>query len=100
MTMCERSGRPHDDSAGDVECGEPVNVNNALAAFGADGLCPCCFAAFLGEWAAYPPQMLCLGHVEPPPATPKIGAHGWWRVWTQDPDWKSATCRDPALADI
>ena len=104
MGICERCGRPHDDGV-DVEYDLPVNVDRALSAFDGDGFCPSCLAAFIGEWAAYPPQMLCLGHITPP-ADKDVrqigGRDGWWRVWAGDNSvgWKSAICRDPALADI
>ena len=100
MGICERCGRPHDDGV-DVEYDLPVNVDRALSAFGADGFCPSCLAAFIGEWAAYPPQMLCLGHITPP-ADKDVrqigGRDGWWRVWAGDNSvgWKSAICRAPA----
>jgi hypothetical protein len=96
--ICERCCRPHDD-------GVDVEYDFALSVFGADGFCPSCLAALNGEWAAYPPQMLCLGHITPP-ADKDVrqigGRDGWWRVWAGDNSvgWKSAICRDPALADI
>jgi hypothetical protein len=102
---CERCCRPYDGGA-DVEHDLPVNVDRALAAFGADGFCLSCHAAFIGDWPAYPPQMLCLGHITPP-ADKDVrgigGRDGWWRVWAKADDrlkWTSAICRDPALADI